>query len=84
MSRRAEDFSGRTHLDDQSASEDHGLLADVVTKREVMGDEHDAQASSLEIGEQVEDVDSRRSVEHADDLVSDQELDVEKKCPRDQ
>ena len=77
-------FCGLSHLDDQAAAEDDGLLADVVTEREIVGDEHDAEASTLEIGEQIEHVDPGRGVEHADDLVGDQELDVEQESASDQ
>ena len=49
-----------------------------------MGDEEDAEAARLQVAEQVEDVDAGRGVEHADDLVGDEQPDVEQQRPRDQ
>ncbi len=64
--------------------EDQGPIGDVVAEREVVGDEEDPEASRPQVGQQVEDVDARRRVEHADDLVGDEEADVEQERPRDQ
>ena len=49
-----------------------------------MRDEEDPEAARLEVAEQVEDVDARRGIEHADDLVGDEELDVEQQRARDE
>ena len=49
-----------------------------------MRDEEDAQPAGLEVAEQVEHVDASRGVEHADDLVRDQVLDVQQERPSDQ
>ena len=49
-----------------------------------MRDEENAEPARLEITEQVQDVDPRRRIEHADDLVGHEELDVEQQCARDQ
>ena len=43
-----------------------------------------AEPAGFEVAEQVEDVDARRGVEHADDLVRHEQLDVEQERPRDQ
>ena len=43
-----------------------------------------AEAARLQVAEQVEDVDAGRGVEHADDLVGDEQADVEQQRPRDQ
>ena len=65
----AEHRGRRPHLHDPAAAEDHRPLADVVAERQVVGDEQDPQAARLQVAEQVQDVDPRRRVEHADDLV---------------
>ena len=49
-----------------------------------MRDEEDPEPARLQVAEQVQDVDARRGVEHADDLVRDQEPDVEQERPRDE
>ena len=49
-----------------------------------MGDEQDTQAALLEVTEDVQDIDPGRRVQHADDLVGDQELDVEDERARDE
>ena len=49
-----------------------------------MRDEEDPEAACLEVAEQVQHVDPRRGVEHADDLVRDEELDVEQQRACDQ
>ena len=82
--RIAEDLDGRAHLDDHAAPQDHGPVADVVAEREIVRDEEDAEPACLEVAEQVQDVDARRRVEHADDLVGDEEIDVEQQRTRDQ
>ena len=43
-----------------------------------------AEAARLQVAEQVEHVDARRGVEHADDLVGDEQPDVEQQRARDQ
>ena len=80
----AEHLLGRAHLDDRAAAEDHRLVADVVAEREVVRDEQDAEPARLQVAEQVEHVDARRGVEHADDLVGDEQLDVEEQRARDE
>ena len=82
--RVGEDRSGRAELDHAAVAEDHGAVADVVAEREVVGDEEDAEAARREVAQDVEDVDAGRGVEHADDLVRDQQLEVEHQRPRDQ
>ena len=57
------------------------LLADVVAQRQVVGDEEDAHAAAFEFRQQVEDVDPRGGVQHADDLVGDEDLEVEQQRP---
>ena len=49
-----------------------------------MGDEQDPEAARLEVAEQVEHVDPRGRVQHADDLVRDEEPDIEEQRPGDQ
>ncbi len=49
-----------------------------------MRDEENAEAALLQVTEQVQDVDPRRGVQHADDLIRDEELDVEQQCARDE
>ena len=82
--RVGEDRPGRAELDHPAAAQDHGSVADVVAEREVVGDEEDAESARGEVAQDVEDVDARRGVEHADDLVRDQQLQVEHQRPRDQ
>jgi len=82
--RSGEDLRGRPLLDDAAAPEDHRAVADVVAEREVVGDEEDPEAARLEIAEQVEHVDPRRRVEHADDLVRDEVAQLEHQGARDQ
>ena len=77
-------FSVGAHLDDRAAAHDHRAVADVVAEREVVGDEEDPEPALLEVAEQVQDVDPGRGVEHADDLVGDEQADVEQQRPRDQ
>jgi hypothetical protein len=46
-------------------------------------DEQDADAARLEVGQEVEDVDSGRDVEHGDDLVRDEQVDAkQERAPR--
>ena len=61
------------HLDDAPSAQDHRAVADVVAEREVVGDEEDPEAARFQVAEQVQHVDARRGVEHADDLVRDEE-----------
>ena len=49
-----------------------------------MGDEQDAEPARLQVAEQVQHVDPGRGVEHADDLVGDEEPDVEQQRAGDQ
>ena len=49
-----------------------------------MRDEEDAETARRQVAEDVEDVDAGRSVEHADDLVGHQQLELEHQCARDQ
>ncbi len=49
-----------------------------------MRDEQDPEAAGLQVAEQVEHVDPRGGVEHADDLVRDEEPDVEQQGTRDE
>ena len=49
-----------------------------------MGNEQDPEALALQVDEQVEDVDARRSIEHAYDLVRYEELDLEQQRASDQ
>ena len=65
-------------------AEDHRSVADVVAEREIVGDEEDPEAALLQLAEQIEDVDARRGVEHADDLVGDEQPDVEQERARDE
>ena len=73
----AEDLVGGAHLDDGAAAQDDRLLADVVAEREVVGDEENAHAPGLEVGQQVQDVDPGGGVEHADDLVRHEDLEIQ-------
>ena len=57
--------------------EDDRAVAHVVAERQVVGDEQDRQAGLLQADEQVQDVDPGGGVQHADDLVGDQQPDVE-------
>ena len=66
------------------APKDHRAVRDVVAEREVVRDEEDAEAACLQVAEQVEHVDPRRGIEHADDLVGDEQLDVEQERARDE
>ena len=84
MKRVGEDALGCAHLDHVAAPEDHGSVADVVAEVEIVSDEEDAESARLEIAEQVQNVDPRRGVEHADDLVRDEEADVEQERARNQ
>ena len=84
MQRVAEHALGRAHLDDAAAAQDHGPVAEVVAEREVVRDEEDPEAARLQVAEQVQDVDPGGRVEHADDLVRDEQLDVEQERPRDE
>ena len=77
-------FAVVAHLDDHAAPQDHGAVADVVAEREVVSDEEDPEPARLQVAQQVQDVDARRRIEHADDLVGDEELDVEQERPRDE
>ena len=77
MRRVAEDLLGGAHLDDAPAAQDQRLVGDVVAEREVVRDEEDPDAALLQVAEQVEHVDPGRRVEHADDLVGDEELELE-------
>ena len=79
-----EDLGRRPHLDDLPALQDDDAVRDVVAEREVVRDEQDAEPALLEVAEDVEDVDPGRRVEHADDLVGDEELDVEDQRARDE
>ena len=64
--------------------QDHRRVADVVAEREVVRDEEDPEAARLQVAEQVQDVDPRRGIEHADDLVGDEQPDVEQERAGDQ
>ena len=77
VGRLPEDLHGGAHLDDATAAHDQRRVGDVVAEREVVRDEEDPDALLLQVSEQVEDVDPGRRVEHADDLVGDEELEVE-------
>ena len=46
-----------------------------------MGDEEDPEARAFQADQHVEHVDPGRGVEHADDLVSDEKLDVQQQGP---
>jgi hypothetical protein len=84
VTRIAENERGRSQLDDPAVSEDHRPVADVVPEREVVRDEENAEPARLQVAEQVEHVDPGGGVEHADDLVGDEELEVEEERARDQ
>ena len=83
-SRVAEDALGRAQLDHAPAAQDHRPVADVVAEREVVGDEEDPEPAGLQVSQQVQHVDPGRGVEHADDLVRDEQPDVEQERPRDE
>ena len=73
-----------THLDDPAPAQDHRPLAAVVAQRKVVCDEQDPEAARLEISEQVQDVDPGRRVQHAYDLVGNEEANVQEQSPGDQ
>ena len=77
VSRVAEHLVRCAHLHDGATTQDDGLFADVVAQRQVVGDEQNPQAPALEIGQQIEDIDARGRVEHADDLIGNQDLEVQ-------
>ena len=84
MLRVAEHLLGLPHLDDGALAQYHRLVAYVVAEGQVMGNEQDPEALALQVDEQVEDVDARRGIEHAYDLVRDEELDLEQQSASDQ
>src|SRR6516162_8685560 len=82
--RVAEDLPGRPHLHDRTLPHDDRPVAHVVAERQVVGDEQDRQARPLQLDQEVEHVDARGGVEHADDLVGDQHLDLQQQRAGDQ
>ncbi len=80
----AENFFGVAHLDHGAVAEDDGTVADVVAQREVVGDKEDRQPLALQRHQHVEHVDPGRSIEHADDLIGNEQFYVEQQCPRHQ
>ena len=59
-------------------------VADVVAEREIVRDEENPEPAGLQVSQQVQHVDSGRGVEHADDLVRDEQSDVEHERARDE
>ena len=70
VQRPVQNIVGRTLLDDPSCHHHEHLVRDVAGAREVVGDVEERDlACSLQLGDQVQDPESDRDVEHRDRLV---------------
>ena len=84
MQRMVVDLLRRAHLYDTSSVEDHRFLAYVVAQREVVCYEEDGQTTGFELCQQVENTHSCGCIEHADDLVCHENLNVKQQSTRDE
>src|SRR5208282_1677070 len=84
MARLGEEGGLGGELDDLAEIHDRDAMGDVLHHGEVVGDEDEAEPETgLQVLEQVDDLGAHRDVERRDGLVADEELRLDRKCPRD-